>query len=209
MKEVCTHCGQSMRPFLALTLMLLVAASLRAQDPAVTSRQIVCFGTILDGDTIPMFKLQEVVVKEAWSLLTAKEIKQNQKLIRNVKKMLPYAKEGKRRLDILEQQCAEVTAKQRKELIKQAEKDLLSDYSDELKKCTFAQGKVLLKMVDRETGSTSYVLVNELRGKLRASFYSTFARLFGYNLKAHYDPVHNKEDSLIERIIQSVEAGKL
>jgi transcriptional regulator with XRE-family HTH domain len=98
---------------------------------------------------------------------------------------------------------------ERKEAIKAAEKTLLADYSDELKDCTISQGKVLLKLIDRETGRTSYVLVNELRGKLRAGVYQTFARLFGYNLKASYDPKHNKEDNLIERIVLSVERGKL
>ena len=89
----------------------------------------------------------------------------------------------------------EEIAKQRKELIKQAEKDLLADYEEELKACTFSQGKVLIKMIDRETGRTSYVLVNELRGKLRASFYQVFARIFGFNLKTHYDPQHDKKDN--------------
>jgi hypothetical protein len=93
--------------------------------------------------------------------------------------------------------------------IKAAEKELLADYSDELKDCTISQGKVLLKLIDRETGRTSYVLVTELRGKLRAGVYQTFARLFGYNLKATYDPKNNKEDNLIERIVLSVERGKL
>ena len=74
---------------------------------------------------------------------------------------------------------------------------------------TFSQGKVLLKLVDRETGTTSYVLVGELRGKMRASFYQTFARIFGYNLKAHFDPQHNKEDDLIDRIVRAIELGRL
>ncbi len=183
-----------------------------AQDFApikVDPNHHVCYGTVLDGDTIPLFYLREVYVTESGSLLTQQEIKKNQKLIRNVKKMLPYAKEGKRRLDILERQAASLPAKQRKELIKQAEKDLLADYEEELKACTFSQGKVLIKMIDRETGRTSYVLVNELRGKLRASFYQVFARIFGFNLKTHYDPQHNKDDNLMERVIISVETGRL
>ena len=122
--------------------------------------------------------------------------------------MLPYAQEGKRRLDKLERECVSLPSRKRKELIKQTEKQLLSDYSDELKKCTISQGKVLLKLIDRETGSTSYYIVNELRGKLRAGFYQTFARVFGYNLKQQYDPKNNKEDDLIERIVLSIEAGR-
>lgn len=123
--------------------------------------------------------------------------------------MLPYAKIGKQRLDILEKQIAGLPKKERRAAIKAAEKNLLADFSDELKDCTISQGKVLLKLIDRETGRTSYVLVDELRGKIRAGFYQAFARLFGYNLKAGYDPKNNKDDNLMERIVLSVEHGKL
>lgn len=193
--------------FIALFLALLPAV-VPVQGQDIGERKV-RFGTILDGDTIPYYHLKEVRILESGSLLTEQEIRRNQKLIRNVKKMLPYAKIGKQRLDMLERQVANLPKRERKEAIKEAEKTLLADYSDELKDCTISQGKVLLKLIDRETGRTSYVLVNELRGKLRAGVYQTFARLFGYNLKAGYDPQHNKEDNLIERIVRSVERGKL
>lgn len=167
------------------------------------------FGAVVDGDTLPYYHLKEVKIRESASLLTQQEIRKNQKLIRNVKKMLPYAKIGKQRLDELERRVADLPKKDRKEAIKAAEKELLADFSDELKACTISQGKVLLKLIDRETGRTSYVLVDELRGKLRAGFYQAFARLFGYNLKAGYNPKGDKEDNLIERIVISVEHGKL
>ncbi|MDY5969396.1 MAG: DUF4294 domain-containing protein [Bacteroidales bacterium] len=193
--------------FIIVSLALLVGRATPASAQA--QHGIVCLGTILDGDTIPLFILDEVKVSVSWSLLTKEEIRQNQKLIRNIKKMLPYAKEGKRRMEILDRQCAKLKPRQRKELIKQAEKDLLDDYTEELKNCTISQGKVLLKLIDRETGQTSYMIVDELRGKLRASFYQTFARVFGYNMKERYDPQHNAQDDLIERICLSVEQGKL
>jgi hypothetical protein len=167
------------------------------------------FGIIVEGDTIPYYRLKEVHVIESASLLSETEIRKNQKLIRNVKKMLPYAKIGKQRLDALEKEIADLPKRQRKAAIKAAEKTLLADFSDELKECTISQGKVLLKLIDRETGRTSYMLVDELRGKLRAGFYQAFARLFGYNLKASYDPKNNKDDNLIERIVISVEHGYL
>lgn len=194
--------------FFAALMGLALPSSAQSPAPA-PAKGIVCLGTILDGDTIPLFILDEVVVRASWSLLTKEEIRQNQKLIRNVKKMLPYAKEGKRRMEILDRQCAKLRPRQRKALIKQAEKDLLADYTDELKNCTFSQGKVLLKLIDRETGQTSYMIVDELRGKLRAGFYQTFARVFGYNMKERYDPQHNAQDDLMERICLSVEQGKL
>ncbi len=195
------------RLFFALLIALLPSV-LPVQGQIVEERKV-RFGAIFEGDTIPYYHLHEVKVIESGSLLSQQEIRKNQKLIRNVKKMLPYAKIGKQRLDLLERQVAALPKRERKEAIKAAEKNLLNDYSDELKDCTISQGKVLLKLIDRETGRTSYVLVNELRGKLRAGVYQTFARLFGYNLKASYDPKHNKEDNLIERIVLSVERGRL
>ena len=191
---------------------ILIAAALGSPLTAkaqMDATRKVRFGIIVDGDTIPYYRLNEGKVVESASLLTEKEIRKNQKLIRNVKKMLPYAKIGKQRLDELELRIADMPKRQRKEAIKQAEKDLLADFSDELKACTISQGMVLLKLIDRETGRTSYVLVDELRGKIRAGFYQTFARLFGYNLKSQYDPRKNKEDNLIERIVLSIERGKL
>ena len=198
-----------MKKVLFIALLAVASALPLPALGQVDATRKVRFGIIVEGDTIPYYRLNEVKVVESGSLLTEKEIRKNQKLIRNVKKMLPYAKIGKQRLDELELRVAGMSKRDRKEAIKQAEKDLLADFSDELKACTISQGMVLLKLIDRETGRTSYVLVDELRGKIRAGFYQTFARLFGYNLKAAYDPKHNKEDNLIERIVLSIERGRL
>ncbi len=193
---------------LTTSLLFLIASAIPIQGQVIAERKV-RFGIIVDGDTLPYYHLKEVKIIESGSLLSEMEIRKNQKLIRNVKKMLPYAKIGKQRLDILEKNIAGLPKKERKAAIKAAEKNLLADFSDELKECTISQGKVLLKLIDRETGRTSYVLVDELRGKIRAGFYQAFARLFGYNLKAGYDPVNNKDDNLMERIVLSVEHGRL
>ena len=170
-----SYCTKNMKTamkrfFRASLYLLLIAAWLPAHSQVVMERKV-RFGIILDGDTIPYYRLKDVNVIASASLLSDYEIRHNQKLIRNVKKMLPYAKIGKQRLDILEQQIADLPKKQRRAAIRAAEKNLLADFSDELKGCTISQGKVLLKLIDRETGRTSYVLVDELRGKLRAGFY--------------------------------------
>ena len=176
------------RFFILTAFIMLCMSSLPAQNQIAAERKV-RFGIIVEGDTLPYYQLHEVKVVSSGSLLSDKI--------------------GKQRLDELERRIAGVSKKDRKAAIKAAEKDLLADFSDELKDCTISQGKVLLKLIDRETGRTSYVLVDELRGKLRAGFYQTFARLFGYNLKAQYDPKNNKEDNLIERIVLSVEYGRL
>lgn len=171
--------------------------------------QLLSLASVLDGDTVPLVHLRPVRVVAKFALLSEKEIRKNQKLIRNVKKTLPYAKEARRRLEELENEMAGMSTKKRKDYIKQVEQELLAEFRDDLENLTFSQGKVLLKLVDRETGSNSYTLVADLRGKFRASFYNTFARMFGFNMKERFDPKHNKDDNLLDRVARSVEFGRL
>ena len=210
-----------MRPLVALALLLVGAAAWAQDDPQggtstyeqVRSRlqanEHMTFGTILDGDTVPLYQLREVTVYASGMLLTPKEIRQNSKLIRNVRLMLPYAREGKRRLDALEVEIAQLPKKQRKAAVKAAEKQLMDDYKGELSKYTFSQGLVLIKLIDRETSRTAYSIVGELRGSFRAGLYQTFARIFGFNLKTKFDPHHDKKDDLTDRIVRSIERGQL
>ena len=95
------------------------------------------------------------------------------------------------------------TEKEQRAYIKQVEQELLRDYKEDLKKMTVTQGRILIKLVDRETGDTSYELVKELRGNLSAAFWQALARLFGSNLKSEYDA--EGEDRLIEEIILLIE----
>ncbi len=187
--------------FFLVFVMLASGKQLQAQSQKVVK------GTVVNGDTIPLYDLKEVVIYSRFGYLTPDEIRKNQRLIRNVKKTLPYAKLARNRLAQLDAQVLGMSEKERKLAMKQAEKDITSEFSDELKRLTISQGKVLLKLIDRETGRTSYVLVNELRGKLRAGFYQTFARIFGYNLKSRFNPQEDKYDNLIERTVLSIEAG--
>ena len=165
------------------------------------------FATVVDGDTIPLYILHDVQIYATGLLLTQKEIRNNQKLIRNVKLMRPYALEGKRRLDALEIEIAALPKKQRKQAIKAAETKLLADYKGEISNYTFSQGLVLIKLIDRETERSAYRIVGELRGSLRAGLYQTMAKLFGYNLKETFDPKRNKKDDLIDRICISMDRG--
>ncbi|MBR4739264.1 MAG: DUF4294 domain-containing protein [Bacteroidales bacterium] len=217
----------NVHPFRYLPLLLAIGHGAVAQDNSTRSTGILkqvevdttihpmlnkghyTFATILDGDTIPLYYMKEVKIYSDGMLLTQREIRQNQKLIRNVKLMRPYALEGKRRLDELEVQIAALPKKDRKKAIKDAEAQLLHDYKGELSNYTFSQGLVLIKLIDRETNRTAYRIVGELRGSLRAGLYQTLAKLFGYNLKDTFDPKHNKKDDLIDRICLSIDREQL
>lgn len=194
---------KGLKYFLSLAMLMCGVMGLRAQDTKIV------YAAVIEGDTIPYYHLQEVEISGLIAYLTPDEIRKNQRLIRNVKKVLPYAKMGKDRLDQIERKAASMSERERAQYIKKMEKDLLAEFTDELKALTISQGKVLLKMVDRETNRTAYMLVDEMRGRLRAGFYNTFAKIFGYNMKKRYDPLHNKEDNLLERVILSVEAGRV
>jgi hypothetical protein len=88
-------------------------------------------------------------------------------------------------------------------LVDKTEKDIKDNFESELKQLTITQGRILIKLIDRQTGNTSYVLVQDLKGRFSAFFWQSLARLFGSNLKSHYDPYG--EDAEIEKIIKSIE----
>lgn len=163
---------------------------------------------VVEGDTIPVLYLEEVQVTGSKSFRNSADMRQWERLVRNVKRAYPYAKlagikyeEYSRKLEGVKSESA------RKAMMKQAEDELNQQFGDELKDLTFSQGKILLKLVDRETSNSSYDIVKDFRGGFKAFFYQSFARLFGYNLKVRYDPLG--EDADIERIVQMIENGSI
>lgn len=191
---------------IAIIILLLGACCLKAQQGG----GMVVFGTIYKGDTIPMLYLDVVRVNGYVCPLSEAEKKKYKKLIRNVKVTYPYAKQAGKLLDrytvVLNNAKND---SQRKKIMKQAEKEIENKFGPTLKKLNRSQGKILLRLIDRETGSDSYALVKELRGSFRAAFYQALGKLFGYNLRSKYDLVNNSEDRIIERIIYGIETKKL
>lgn len=161
------------------------------------------------GEYIPITYLDEVKVTGFIGYLTQEEIRKYARLIHHVKKTYPYAKEAGELLRHYNNQMIGKTEAQRKALMKKAEKDIEREFSPALKQLNRTQGRILIRLVDRETGSDSYSLVKELRGSIRAFFYQSIGRLFGYNLRTKYDPVNNKEDFIIEKIIFAIESKRI
>lgn len=130
------------------------------------------------------------------------------RLVRDVKKVLPIAKEINRAvIETYEYLMTLPNEKAREKHMKAVEKGLKEQYTPRMKKLTFRQGKLLIKLVDRQTHSTGYELVKAFMGPFKAGFYQTFAALFGASLKKQYDP--SGEDALTERVILLVENGQL
>ena len=166
------------------------------------------YGRIIDGDTVIISNIKEANIKPRTAFASNRDMRQYRQLVYNVKKAYPYAIIAGEMFRDVELTLASLeTEKQRKEYIKQFEKDLRSRFEGELTKLTITQGRILIKLIDRETMHTSYDLVKELRGSIQAVFWQTIARLFGSNLKSSYDPYG--EDSLIEEIIILIEYGMI
>ncbi|MBW6461288.1 MAG: DUF4294 domain-containing protein [Bacteroidales bacterium] len=162
---------------------------------------------IIDGDTLLVVNLKEVLVISFLNLDKRAERKMT-RLIRNVKIAYPYARLAGIKLSEYEEILAQApNQKARRQIMRQVEEELEAEYGQDLRKLTITQGKILLKLVDRETGNSSYQLATDLRGEFRAVFYQAIARLFTYNLKVKYDP--EGEDRDIETIVKMIENGQL
>ena len=170
--------------------------------------RILVYAQMIEGDTMPVIQLHEVSIYSFRPYTSKRQARRMTKLIRNVKAVYPYARLAGIKLNEYETILSEAESKkERKEIMKQAEKEIEEEFGDDLRQFTYSQGKILIKLVYRETGNSSYDLVAELRGKFRAFFYQAFARLFGYNLKSGYDP--EGEDAEIEFIVKMIETGQI
>ncbi|MBC8486798.1 MAG: DUF4294 domain-containing protein [Bacteroidetes bacterium] len=169
---------------------------------------IVVKASIVNNDTVITIELPEYCVNAKMPRKFKVLARKYGKLVKNVKKVYPYAKVAGIKLNKYEEILVNASSeKERKRLMKQAEKELRDEFEDDIKNFTFKQGIILIKLVDRETGNSSYILIQELRGKFIAFFWQTFARIFGYNLKIKYDPQGRDKD--IENIVLMIENGQI
>ena len=158
---------------------------------------------IIKGDTVA-----EVTILTVPVFTKPKDMRQYQKLVNNVKKVYPYAKDAKFFYEGLVAQLALTESeKEREKITDELEKELVKRYTPVLERMTRSQGLVLIKLIDREVNRTAFQLLEDYRSKFSARFWNTIARLFKANLKAGYDP--EGEDALIEQIIILYEAGLL
>ncbi len=178
--------------------------SLFAQD----TTGFVARAVIINGDTLPIIALSEVQIFGPVVFANKLEALVFSRLVINVRKVYPYAKIVGAKTQEYNMLIANAkTKKERKKLMKQAEAELKTQFEDDVKNMTEIQGEILLKLIDRETGASSYDLIKEFRGGVVAVFYQSFGRLFGYNLKSTYDPKGKDKD--IEEIVVMIESGQL
>lgn len=166
-------------------------------------------GKVLDkGDSIQYIELNKVYVYPQLTFENERQRMEYNRLVYNVKKVLPIAKEvNKIIVETYEYLQTLPDKKSRDEHMKLVEADIKREYTPRMKKLTYAQGKLLIKLVYRETSSSSYQLIQAFLGSVRAGFYQTFAWIFGASLKKEYQP--NGVDRLTERVVLQVESGQL
>ena len=160
---------------------------------------------LIEGDSIPQYgiTLKEVVVFQPLRFKTREELKRYILLRRRVFRVYPYAKLAADRLTVLNDRLNEIESKRgRKKYLKRLEKFIYEEFEEELKKLSKSQGRILIKLVHRQTGSTTFDLVKELRTGWKAFVYQTTASLFSLSLKDQYNPAEVLEDYLIEDILQ-------
>ncbi|MCB0819207.1 MAG: DUF4294 domain-containing protein [Bacteroidetes bacterium] len=159
------------------------------------------------GDTLPVVNLTYVTISEERTFANKREARKWSRLKRDVAKVYPYSKLAGKKLKHYNDLMQGKSEKEQKKLMEQAEEDLKAEFEDDIRNMTLNQGRILIKLIDRETGNSSYALVKDLRGTFQAFFWQSIARIFSTNLKESYNPHTNKEDKMIEDIIETIENG--
>lgn len=202
-------CTMKMRlNIVLLTLFAFLLSPLcRAQEKTNIGGYLVPM-CVYEGDTIPCGQIPTVYIFKPLKFKNKREQMEYYKLVRNVKKVYPIAREiNKTIIETYEYLQTLPNEKARQRHIKRVEKGLKEQYTPRMKKLSFAQGKLLIKLVDRQSNQSSFELVKAFMGPFKAGFYQTFAALFGASLKKEYDP--EGEDRLTERVVVLVENGQL
>ncbi len=211
-----------LRIFITALMTLMLAATATAQDKKGDNPEdnevdmdnptfvpMVKVGKVLiDGDSIQYVELNNVYVYPQPVFKNARQRAAYNRLVYNVKKVLPIAKEVNRVIiETYEYLQTLPNKKARDEHMKRVEEDIKKRYTPRMKKLSYSQGKLLIKLVYRECNSSAYDLIRSFISPIRAGFYQAFAWAFGASLTKKYDP--EKTDRLTERVVLMVESGQL
>lgn len=194
------------RPFL-LACLACVAGSSVAQSQEYNGPMLVPV-IVEEGDTIPIYMLGDVRIEAVMTAKMRRQAERLDRLTRNVVKVYPYARVTAQLLGEYENDLAALEKQKDKDLyVKLAEAELRAEFEEEVKDLTMSQGRVLIKLIDRETGHTGYELVKQLRGSFQAWMWQGVARMFGNDLKDDYDP--EGDDALVESVVRRIQNGEL
>ena len=163
---------------------------------------------VIDNDTVITATLPQVTIYPQLKFKNEEEWKEYAKLVRDVKRTLPYANQiALGMMETYEFMETLPDKKSKEKHLKEAQKYIVEEYKPKMKKLSKKQGKILVKLINRQTNSSAYDIVKAIIGPLKATVYNTLASVYGNNLKNQYDP--NGEDQMIERIIIEIQQGTL
>jgi hypothetical protein len=191
------------RPFFIFVFLFLSIFVLAQEQDSLDSSEQLLYK--FETDSIPNsgIRLQEVVLFQPLRFKSMKELREYVVLRNRTLRVYPYAKLAADRLDTLTTRLGQIKKKrQKKKYIKRIEKFIYDEFEEELKKLSRSQGRILIKLVHRQTGTTTHELIKQLRNGWKAMIYQTTASFFKLSLKDTYDPEANYEDFLIEDILQ-------
>ena len=210
-----------MRRIPTIILAMAMGQQVLAQEQKLTAEQVLAemdsptfvptvkVGKVLhEGDSIQYMEMNNVYVYPQLTFKNKRQAESYMRLVKNVKKVLPIAKEARQMLiETTEYLETLPNEKAKEEHIKRVEDDIFRTYKPKMKKLTYSQGKLLIKLIDRECHSTGYEMIKAFMGPLRAGFWQVFAWGFGASLKKEYDA--KGVDRLTERVVLMVEAGQI
>ncbi len=204
-----------MKLFISILFAFFLAAdisgqvdTIKAGNDTVSGKFYLLQNVKRDGVSMPEVDIKAVTIIAPPSPSNRSEYRRYERLVYNIKRVYPYAYMVRIKLGKVNEDLKNIKSERdRKEYIKNVEKDVFADYEGDMRQLTITQGRLLIKLIDRETQNTSYDLIKQYRGWFSAAFWQGIARIFGTNLKDEYDPWG--EDILIELIIGEIEAGRL
>ena len=208
-----------MRNIILTMVLLTLTLSAAAQSERARQRMedmesasfvpLVKVGKVLEGgDSIQYMEMYNVYVYPELEFKNERQKQSYLRLVKNVKTVLPIAKEVNAILIETAEYLDQLPTEEEKNAhIKRVEKSIMQQYKPRMKKLTYSQGKLLIKLVDRECNSSAYEMIKAFFGPIRSGFYQAFAWVYGASLRKRYDP--DGADKLTERVVLMVESGQL
>jgi hypothetical protein len=191
----------------AFLLVLLAPRAQEVQGDPVFVPTVKVGKVLVDGDSIQYMELSQVFVYPEPTFKNKRQQQAYNRLVRNVKKVLPIAKQVRQIIIETAEFTETLPESERKAHLRRVEEAVVKEYKPQMKKLTFSQGKLLIKLVDRECHSTAYDAMQAFIGPVRSGMWQAFAWMFGASLKKGYDP--DGVDRLTERVVLMVESGQI
>ncbi|MBR6319375.1 MAG: DUF4294 domain-containing protein [Prevotella sp.] len=191
----------------AFLLALLAPRAQEVQGDPVFVPTVKVGKVLVDGDSIQYMELSQVFVYPEPTFKNKRQQQAYNRLVRNVKKVLPIAKQVRQIIIETAEFTETLPESERKAHLRRVEEAVVKEYKPQMKKLTFSQGKLLIKLVDRECHSTAYDAMQAFIGPVRSGMWQAFAWMFGASLKKGYDP--DGVDRLTERVVLMVESGQI